>query len=100
LRSRESKQTETKTSTVSHLVGIFTDFRFLLAFGLNQVGSAFFYLLLAVHSLAIAAAGANALAFVFSAFTETFFVSRRAPDLRTSLGATLIVLGLYLCNEA
>ena len=98
LRSRES-QKSSSSSTVSHLLSIFTDFRFLAFFGLNQLGSIFFYRLLAVHSLAIAAAGANALAFVFSAVTEAVFISRRLPDSRTSFGATLIISGLYLCNH-
>ncbi len=95
--SQNPKASDSK-STVQHLRSIFTDIRFLVAFGMNQLGSIFFYRLLALHSLAIAAAGANALAFVFSALTEALFVSRHFPDLRTALGASLIVAGLYLCN--
>ncbi len=100
LRSRESKTKDSAPrSTLAHLRSLFTDLNFLAAFLLNQLGSIFFYRLLALHSLSIASAGANALAFVFSALTETVWLSRRIPDLRTGVGAGLIVVGLYLCNR-
>jgi hypothetical protein len=100
LRTQDSKKSDDRPkSTFSHLRLILTDIRFLTAFLLNQAGSIFFYRLLSIYSLAIAAAGANALAFVFSALTETLFISKRLPDPRTSLGASMIVLGLYICNS-
>jgi hypothetical protein len=99
LRSTKSTKTE-ETSTAKHLKSLFTDIKFLIPFGLNQLGSIFFYRLLGAHSLAIAAAGANALAFVFSAATETALISRRVPDGRTMIGASLIISGLYLCHQS
>ncbi len=95
-----AKQKVENKSTIERLKSILTDTRFLLAFCLNQVGSIFFYRLLALYPLAIASAGGNALAFVFCALTESLLVSKRLPDMRTSLGASMIVAGLYLCNSA
>ena len=68
----------------------------MLFYGLNQLGSIFFYAILAKLDFSIAHPLSNAAAFVVTAIVSVFLKEQKLSFV-SILGAIFVLLGIYIC---
>jgi len=78
------------------VVGLFSDWRFLLPYGLNQLGAVAYALVLARLDVSIAHPLCNALALVCTAATAVC-LGEKSLSFSQVLGILLVLLGSALC---
>mmetsp|Transcript_32887 Transcript_32887/g.65120 ORF Transcript_32887/g.65120 Transcript_32887/m.65120 type:complete len:140 (+) Transcript_32887:218-637(+) len=98
LRAEHSKKggRNLVADVISDLANLLAQWRFLVPFLVNQLGSLAFYILLGSHSMAITVPAVNALSFLFT-FLAELVVFAQVPGLKSCVGTGCILLGTYLC---
>lgn len=86
--------------SLRHIVRILVSVRFYLPYGLNQLGSLVYYLLLGEFDVALMVPAANGLALAVTGVTELLVCHKRLPNSFELLGIACILLGVGLCVEA
>ncbi|KAB0796786.1 hypothetical protein PPYR_10847 [Photinus pyralis] len=75
---------------------LFTNYKYLLPMGLNQLGSVLYFVLLQSLDLSLMVPVANSLTFVFTAITGKYLGEQSAGQ-KTYLGMIFILMGTLLC---
>jgi len=87
------------TAIVDVAISLGSNIKFLLAFGLNQAGSALFYAALANQDLSLAYPLTNAVATLFTTLMSAALGDQRLTA-RGIAGLSLIMLGSWLCMSS
>ncbi|CAG2198610.1 unnamed protein product [Mytilus edulis] len=75
---------------------LFSNWKYCMAFLLNQSGSVLFYLTLASVELSLAVPVTNSLTFIFTMLSG-HFLGEKIQSLETFIGVAMVVLGVALC---
>ncbi len=67
-------------------------------FVINQIGSLFFYLLLATEKVSVASPMCNALALAFTAATGYFLGEKYKSPAQMAVGIILVYVGVMICS--
>lgn len=81
---------------LAELFFLFSNWKYCLAFLLNQSGSVLFYLTLASVDLSLAVPVTNSLTFIFTMLSGHIF-GEKIKSLETYIGIVLVVVGVALC---
>ena len=92
----KAAQRDPRVQAMSFLRKLLTPAVFI-PIAVNQCGSMLFLFLLATEPLSFTVPLVNALALMFTAATAAYLGEEMASPCSFSLGATLILMGTYLC---
>ncbi|VDI10812.1 Hypothetical predicted protein [Mytilus galloprovincialis] len=81
---------------LAELYFLFSNWKYCMAFLLNQSGSVLFYLTLASVELSLAVPVTNSLTFIFTMLSG-HFLGEKIQSLETFIGVAMVVLGVALC---
>lgn len=84
------------TQFLAELKFLFTNWKYLLPFSINQLGSVLFYITLSSTELSLAVPITNSLTFVFTAIAGTL-LGEKIESKETYIGMALVTLGVGLC---
>jgi drug/metabolite transporter (DMT)-like permease len=79
------------------LLGVLTNWRFVVPFALNQSGSAVYVYLLGSSDISLAVPICNSLTFVFTAITSWLLGEKLNDPLKTFAGVFLVLVGVTIC---
>jgi hypothetical protein len=86
--------------TASAVVRLFTEWRFVLPFCLNQLGSVLYVGLLGSAEMSVVVPTCNALTFIFTAVVSTLIGEDLVDRRNLLVGSSLILTGIVVCLSA
>jgi drug/metabolite transporter (DMT)-like permease len=95
-KGSEGQKSDDLDLSMKSLIKLILNYKFLVPFGLNQLGSVLYYILLGNTNFSVAPMIANSISFVV-----TFVVENRLKQkpfvMKDLLGMSLVVVGVCLC---
>lgn len=96
-RPKDAQEDEKQQKSFVHFVkSMLSNWTFMLFYGINQLGSVFFYTILAKLDFSIAHPLSNAAAFVVTAIMGVFLKEQKLT-FTSLLGAIFVLIGIYIC---
>jgi hypothetical protein len=83
-------------STKEFFLNLIKNFKFLMFYGLNQLGSILFYFFLTFTNLAIGSLIANGVTF-FTSYLCEIYIGTKKVSVDGMIGIFLVLVGLYFC---
>ncbi|KAK3092023.1 hypothetical protein FSP39_024503 [Pinctada imbricata] len=82
--------------TLSELIFLFSNWKYLLPFLINQSGSVVYYLTLATADISLAVPITNSLTFIFTILSGRL-LGEKINNIQTYIGMVLVLIGVLLC---
>jgi len=96
MQESSSKHTNPVIKFIMEMYFLLTNWKFIVPFALNQIGSVLYVRLLGTSDISMALPICNSLTFLFTAATSSF-LGEKALTKRTVAGMALILLGIGIC---
>ena len=99
-RSKQAEQQQEQHwlwSQLRLLLGVLTNWRFVIPFAVNQSGSVVYVYLLGSSDISLAVPICNSLTFCFTAITSFMLGEKLGDPVKTFSGIALVLIGVTLC---
>ena len=96
-KSSKNENSKNDENALKETGNMFSNWRFLLPFAINQLGSVINNFVVAASDLSIAIPAVNCITFIITYISQKALKGESISDIKFFMGTTLIMIGMYFC---